>query len=397
MDRTAYFDNAATTYPKPTCVYDFMDKFYRAEGASAGRGKHRLTSESSRLISGTRVLVKELLCCPNKDVVFTPSATAALNMILQGTVRRLEAKGGTTTAYISPFEHNAVTRVLHAIEEDGRCGVKVLPIRDGLVYDMEELRRVFEAEPPSLLAVSHVSNMCGLVQPVEALCRLAKEYAAVTVLDMAQSAVLVPLETGSDLFDFAVFAGHKTIMGPFGASGFVKSPTTPLPPVIFGGTGTESARQDMPDEAPARYEPGSMNTHAIAGLNAALTWWKADADAIRRREEENHRRLLGLLSRYDFVKLVGIPVEERLAQANGSERCTGVVSCLFDGYSAEEMGNVLDEQGIAVRAGLQCAPLAHRTLGTFPAGTVRFSTQYFTDDADFAALEAAMEYIKQNR
>ena len=361
QESQAYFDNAATTYPKPARVYDFMDSFYRSGGASAGRGKHRLAADASRLVSETRELVRELLCCPNKDVIFTPSATLALNMILQGTVRRLAADNSNPVAYISPFEHNAVTRVLHALEEEGRVRVKVLPIGAGLMYDFEEIRREFSSEAPDLLIVSHVSNVCGLIQPVGNLCRLAKEYGAVTVLDMAQSAVLVPLDAGSELYDFAVFAGHKTMMGPFGASGFVKAPSTPLPPVIFGGTGAESARQDMPDDAPARYEAGSMNTHAIAGLNAALTWWKADTEGIRRKEQENHARLLNLLARYDFVKVTGLPIADR------PEHCTGVVSCSFDGYSPEEIGGVLDEQGIAVRAGLQCAPLAHRTLGTFPA------------------------------
>lgn len=396
MDETmqesrAYFDNAATTYPKPACVYDFMDSFYRSGGASAGRGAHRLAAVSSRLVAETRGLVRELLGCPDKDVVFTPSATLALNMIIQGTVRRLTADGSSLVAYISPFEHNAVTRVLHALEEEGRVIVKVLPIGEGLRYDQNQIRQEFSSEAPDLLIVSHVSNVCGLIQPVGDLCRLAKKCGAVTVLDMAQSAILVPLDAGSELYDFAVFAGHKTMMGPFGASGFVKSPATPLSPVIFGGTGTESARQDMPDDAPARYEAGSMNSHAIAGLNAALRWWKADTDGIRRKEQENHARLLDLLSRYDFVKVTGLPASDR------SGRCTGVVSCTFDGYSPEEIGGVLDEQGIAVRAGLQCAPLAHRTLGTFPAGTVRFSTQYFTDDADFAALARAMDYIAENR
>ena len=408
-ERTAYFDNAATTFPKPDCVYDFMDSFYRRSGANAGRGQYKISAESSRIIFETRELVKELLECPNKDVIFTPTATIALNMILQGVIASASLSNRKNchselvsesqmnqvrhdkliTVYISPFEHNAVTRVLHALEKQNAINVKVLPFGvTNFSYDFEKIRGEFQKELPSVLVLSHVSNICGFVQPVEDLCRLAKEFGAVTVLDMAQSAVLVPLCTGSDLFDFAVFAGHKTMLGPLGASGFVMKAGFDLPPVLFGGTGVESAKEDMPKDLPARYEMGSLNIHAIAGLHAALTWWKSDTDAIRKKEAENHMRLLSILEKYDFVKI--------LRPANSATHFTGVVSCLFDGYTADEIGSVLDEQNIAVRTGLQCAPLAHKTLGTFPAGTVRFSTGYFTGEEDFGELERAMEWIGEN-
>lgn len=415
-ERTVYFDNAATTFPKPDCVYDFMDSFYRRSGANAGRGQYKISAESSRIIFETRELVKELLECPNKDVIFTPTATIALNMILQGVIASASLSNRKNchselfsesqmlnqvqhdkliTVYISPFEHNAVTRVLHAFESQGCINVKVLPFDiSDFSYDLEKVTNAFEAETPDLLILSHVSNVCGFIQPVEDLCRLAKSRSknCKTILDMAQSAVLVPLNTGSDLFDFAVFAGHKTMLGPLGASGFVMKSGIDLAPVLFGGTGVESANQDMPNDLPARYEMGSLNIHAISGLHAALSWWKNDPDAIRKKESENHARLLSILEKYDFVKTLRPKHSERVLDP----RFTGVVSCLFDKYTADEIGSVLDEQNIAVRTGLQCAPLAHKTLGTFPAGTVRFSTGYFTEESDFGELERAMEYLKEN-
>lgn len=409
--KTAYFDNAATTFPKPECVYEFMDSFYRTAGANAGRGQYKISAASSKVIFETRELLQELLQCKNKQVIFTPTATLALNMLIQGVVRKtwwLSSVETTSkenghfdrlndrkqlTVYISPFEHNAVTRTLHALQKQNLVKVNVLPIEKDFSYDFEKIACDFEKEPPELLILSHVSNVCGLICPVEKLCSLAKKFSALTLLDMSQSAALVPLELSSDLYDFAVFAGHKTLLGPLGVSGFVAKEEVlqkNVEPVIFGGTGVDSKNQDMPSDLPARFEMGSVNIQAVAGLHAALLWWKNDAENIRKREKENHLRLLEILKKYDFLKIVGPDSETRI------ENCTGVVSCVFENYSADEIGSVLDEKNIAVRTGLDCAPLAHKTLGTFPAGTVRFSTQYFSSDEDFDALTRAMEFIKEN-
>ncbi len=426
--KTAYFDNAATTFPKPACVYDFMDSFYRTAGANAGRGQYKISGMSSKIIFETRKLLKELLNCKNKQVIFTPTATLALNMLIQGIVKhvlvsnsQLSSLSGLTrqsvsekdsrvkhgndndlqvridehlfTVYISPFEHNAVTRTLHAMEKQNLVKVNVLPIEKDFSYDFEKIAREFEKVPPDLLILSHVSNVCGLICPVKKLCLLAKKFDALTLLDMSQSAALVPIDLSSNLYDFAVFAGHKTLLGPLGVSGFIanaQSLQTFVEPVIFGGTGIDSKNQEMPSDLPSRFEMGSVNIQAIAGLYAALSWWKGDAENIRKREKENHLRLLEIIKKYDFLKIVGPDTENR------TKSCTGVVSCVFENYSADEIGNVLDEQNVAVRTGLDCAPLAHKTLGTFPSGTVRFSTQYFTSDEDFSALEKAMEYIREN-
>lgn len=414
--KTAYFDNASTTFPKPNCVYEFMDSFYRTAGANVGRGQYKISAESSKIIFETRELLKELLNCKNKKVFFTPTATITLNILIQGIVRkswwlnnietssnghfnchfdRLNDHHKQLTVYISPFEHNAVTRVLHALEKEKLVKVKVLPVEKekNFSYDFQKIEREFENERPELLILSHASNVCGLVCPVEKLCALAKKHSALTLLDMAQSAMLVPMELSSDLYDFAVFAGHKTLLGPLGVSGFTASEEVlqkNIEPVLFGGTGVDSQNQDMPHDLPARFEMGSINIHAISGLHAALLWWKDGAENIRQKEKENHLRLLEILQKYDFIKIAGPAAESR------SENCVGVVPCIFNGYSADEIGNVLDEKNIAVRTGLQCAPLAHKTIGTFPAGTVRFSVGYFTNEEDFDALTEALEYIKRN-
>lgn len=377
----AYFDNAATTYPKPNVVYEYMDKFYRENGGSAGRGQYKLAATASRVISETRKMVQKILQCENKEVIFAPSATLAMNMVLQGIVTP------SMHIYISPFEHNAVTRTLHALEEIKNISVHVLPYNVESGYDLEATRRAFSVNKPNIVIISHASNVCGLIAPVNELTALAKEFDSITVLDMAQTAGLVPLNVGSTNIDYAVFAGHKTLYGPIGIGGFVKKTELNPLPVLYGGTGVESALQEMPYDAPARYEMGSQNIHAISGLHAALKWFLENAETIRSVEEKNHGRLLSILSGHSNITIVG---------PKDRTNCIGVISCLFDDYSSDNIGDVLDRYEIAVRTGLHCAPIAHKTLGTFPAGTVRFSVGYFTTDDEFRLLEETLDYIEEN-
>lgn len=379
----AYFDNAATTYPKPEVVYASMDQFYRSNGVNAGRGRYNLAQSANALIGETRALVQELLHCPSKQVVFTPTATIALNIIIQGLIRK-----GAKTIYISPFEHNAVTRTLHHFEESGPISVHQLTVSRDLKYDLDRMRYQFEAERPDLVIMSHASNVFGLIAPVAEICSLAKKFGATTVIDMAQTAGLVDCNLGLNVYDFAVFAGHKTLYGPTGISGFIMDPAIDLPPVIFGGTGFESANQNMPRNLPERYEMGTVNISGISGLNAALKWGLSQGiGSIWEKEQEHRKRLIELLQEYWFIKIVG-----NYPDCN----YVGIVSCLIEGISSDSAGEIFDRCGIAVRTGLQCAPLAHQFVGTHPAGTIRFSVGYFTSEDDFEELRQALDYIEEN-
>ena len=379
----AYFDNAATTYPKPECVYSFMDEFYRNHGGSAGRGNYALANSAKGVVEETRDLLKELLHCPAKQVIFTPTATIALNMIIQGVILM-----GVRNVYISPFEHNAVTRTLHRFEQSGQISVTVLSVSDSLQYDFPRIRYQVEGLKPDLIIISHASNVIGLVSPVEEIFSLGKTYGAVTLVDMAQTAGLVDLDVGLETVDFAVFAGHKTLMGPTGISGFIMNPDFELPPVLFGGTGYDSANQQMPDSMPERYEMGTLNIAGVAGLNAALKWIKSQSvSELFREEAKRRRRLIELLNAYDFIKIIG-NIEGR--------KYVGIVSVLITGISSDSAGSIFAEREISVRTGLQCAPKAHQFLGTYPAGTIRFSVNSLTDDRDFKALRDALDDIAVN-
>ncbi len=379
----AYFDNAATSYPKPEEVYSFMDRFYRDHGGSVGRGNYDLANTAKGIIDETRCLLQDLLHCPAKKVVFTPTATIALNMIIQSIVQ-----SGIRTVYISPFEHNAVTRTLHHFERMGRIKVIELTVSECLEYDMARIRYQFDATRPDLVVVSHASNVIGLVAPVEDIFALSKEYGAITVVDMAQTAGLIELNVGLETIDFAVFAGHKTLLGPTGISGFIMKPNFNLSPILFGGTGYDSANQDMPESLPERYEMGTLNIAGIAGLNAALKWIKGQSVGNLYTEEEKRRnKLLALLYNYDFIKVIGV-VE--------GHKYVGIVSCLIDGISSDSAGSIFSERGISVRTGLQCAPRSHQFLGTYPSGTIRFSVNSLTSDKEFDELENALEEIEIN-
>lgn len=378
----AYFDNAATTYPKPEVVYSFMNDFYRNFGGSAGRGDYQLSNTAKGIIDETRSLLKSLFHCPSKKVIFEPSATISLNIIIQGLI-----ENGVKNIYISPFEHNAVTRTLHHYEMQNRIKVFELNLNSDLSYDLSKIQYQFDQITPDLVIISHASNVIGLVAPVEDIFSLAKRYKAVTLVDMAQTAGLIDINLGLETIDFAVFAGHKTLLGPTGISGFIMNPAVRLAPVIFGGTGYDSANQDMPNSIPEKYEMGTLNIAGIAGLNAALRWIKQKGiDNLYLEEQHNRDKLIEVLSNYSFIRIIG---------NYPNNKYVGIVSCLFDGISSDSMGPILSERNVAVRTGLHCAPRAHSYLNTYPAGTVRFSVNTFTNDHDFQVLNDALDSIRE--
>ena len=383
MENVAYFDNAATTFPKPESVYDFTDRFYRECGVNVGRGQHKLASKASALVQETRELLLELFHCPAKKVVFTHTATEAINLVLRGL-----PINDNYTVYISPFEHNAVTRVLYHLQTMYDFKVETLSFdKDTMTYDMVRIRNQFAEKKPNWVIISHASNICGVVSPIRELFPLSKEFGAINIVDMCQTAGLVDTDLSGDDIDFAVFAGHKTLYSPLGIAGVLSSFALKPQPLLFGGTGFESANQALPESVPERYEVASPDIAAIAGLNASLKWIKETGiQNIYEKEQANHKKLLEILSRYENIRVID----------TAESMSIGVVSCLFDGYGSDSIGQILSEQGVAVRTGLHCAPTAHKFIGTFPAGTVRFSVSYFNTEEDFEILEAALDYIELN-
>ncbi len=382
---TAYFDNAATTFPKPEKVYQYMDSFYRECGANVGRGQYKLAAKAAAMVDDTRKMLLELNHCPNRAVVFTPSATEALNVIINSYVKR-----NKLNVYLSPFEHNAVARVIFHLQQVFEIKVHTLAFdKSDVAYDLEKIKSQFSENRPDVVIISHASNVCGILAPIAKICALSKTHGAINIIDMCQTMGLVDTNLNNDNIDYSVFAAHKTLYGSMGLGGFICALNADLEPLIYGGTGVDSSNPNLPVSIPERYEVGSLNLLAIAGLNAALKWIRSvGIDAIYKKEQENRRHLLELLAKYDNIKIV--------LQAKDKDSAIGVVSCVFDGLGSDNIGQILSGRDVAVRTGLHCAPNAHRFLGTCPAGTVRFSVGYFNTDSDFERLEEALDYIHEN-
>ena len=381
----AYFDNAATTYLKPKDVYEFMDNFYRNYGGSYARGSYNSENPIINIVSNTRAKMKEVLNARNKAVVFTATATIALNMIIQGLIKNNKVK---KNIYISSFEHNAVTRILEYYKNKGDIEIDILEIENNYSYNLEKLRYQFDKKKPDILIISHASNVTGLIAPVEELAILAKEYSSFTVIDMSQTAGLLNINLNLEAIDFAVFAGHKTLYAPTGISGFFIKESIELETVLFGGTGYDSANLEMPNSIPERYEIGTLNLQAIAGLNASLKWIEQiGINNLYQKELENRNKIKKILKKYDFIKIIG---------DNEEANYVGIISFVIDNISSDSMAPIFSQKNIIVRTGLHCAPLAHKFLDTFPTGTIRLSTSYFTNEKDFEELIMLLDYIETN-
>lgn len=397
-----YFDNAATTFPKPESVYTAMDECARTFCVNAGRGQYTQAAKASSLIKTVREKMENLfLCNVNQTCVFTDSATTALNTIIHGL-----SITNDSNIYITPFEHNAVLRPLYAIKASE--SIQLDFNTDTLEFDFSKIKNDFEKRKPDFIFMSHVSNAFGFITPVKEIATLAKKINpnVVIILDCSQSVGLIPLDMSSNLFDFAVFAGHKTLYGPFGIAGFICNKNTSLKSFMQGGTGIDSKNKEMPQNVPERFEAGSHNIIAFAGLNAALDEIDfADGGLLQngtllKKDAELRERLIEVLSEHKNIQVFGENLNSKINaktdSANQQIKGTGIVATVFENYTSDEIANVLNKFNICVRSGLDCAPFAHQKMGTFPAGTVRFSVGRFTSDNDFTELEKALTYIEEN-
>lgn len=378
-----YFDNAATTYPKPDGVYDFMNSFYRDYGVNVSRGQYKEASIAANLVRETRDLILNLFhASANYETVFTPSSTIAMNTILFGQIWKQN-----DIVYITRFEHNAVLRTLEKIRELYNIQIKYIePDKSTLEYDLNTIKTLFIQDKPKMVILNHASNSFGFIFPIKDVSNIAHQVNAKTVIDMSQTAGLIDINI-EDSFDYLIFAGHKTLYAPTGIAGFVLKKSDSIKPFVFGGTGIDSSNIMMPDALPERMEAGSPNIMAIAGLNSAIKWIsQTGIENIYRKEKENFDKLLAILNGFSNIKTYTHP---KLMQV-------GIIASIFDTYPCENIGIVMSEHDIAVRTGLHCAPDSHKFMGTYPSGTVRFSPSYFTSDEDFEKLNEVLNYIKEN-
>lgn len=372
--RTVYLDNAATTFPKPESVYSEANSFYTNLGGNAGRGGNPLARASTRMLVETRELLADWLEAPSEDrVIFTASATHALNQAIFGA----DLHPGDTV-YVTPFEHNSVLRPVEHLRQTKGIQVRQIPFgRRTFTCDLDKLAAAFQSEPPAIICATQASNVCGIMPPVQEIARLAKEVnpRTIVIVDGAQTAGLYPLPLKSGLIDAFIFSGHKSLYGPFGVAGFVLGSKWRPAPLLFGGTGTFSESIDMPTILPSEYEAGSHNIWAIAGLHAALGWLKENG----RKAILGHSIMLAEQLRTELANLPGTNVYT----PHASSSWCGIISLTIEGSSSQSIEAALGAKEIAVRAGLHCAPWAHRWLGTLEnGGTVRVSPGYFNSTTE---------------
>ncbi|MBD9225586.1 MAG: aminotransferase class V-fold PLP-dependent enzyme [Clostridiales bacterium] len=350
-----YFDAGATTLQKPEAVRRAM---YQAVHtlSSPGRGSYPATRRAEETDLRCRMAAAALFHVDDPaHVVFTSCATHGLNIAIRTLV-----KPGSRVV-ISGYEHNAVTRPLHAIPN------VEIAVADGPLFDPAAMLAQFRqalAQPADAVICTHVSNVFGYVLPVSDIAALCREKGVPFVLDASQSAGMLPVDMEALGASFIAMPGHKGLYGPQG-TGLLLCGCEPAP-LLRGGTGSQSLLQEMPAELPDRLEAGTHNMPGIAGLLEGLRF-------VQRQGVARIADYEGELGRYAAQRLADIPGVEVFS---GPEQ-TGVVSFRVSGWDCEELGEALASRGIALRAGLHCAPLAHRTAGTLETGTVRFSPSVF--------------------
>ena len=378
-----YLDNAATTFPKPEEVYVSMDKANREFAVNAGRGSYKRAQFAENVINETKVMLRKMVCVDsNAGVVFTPSATIALNQIIYG----LDIKDNDVI-YVSPYEHNAVARTINEIQNRKNIILRQLPIdSETLEIDIEKLKYEFSKNKPDYVFCTHVSNVTGYILPVKDIFYESKKYNCINVLDASQSLGLVDINANSINADLIAFAGHKTVYGPFGIGGFINVSNIDLNVFITGGTGSDSLNLNMPDGKESKYEAASSNIVAVYGLNTALK--NLEMEKNRRIENELTSYLINELRRFDFVEMY-LPAD--------LENHIGIVSFNIENMVASDVGMILDQDfDIAVRTGYHCAPFIHEYLNDRDhVGTVRVGLGQFNSFADIDALIDAISELEE--
>ncbi len=370
-----YLDNAATTFPKPECVYKEMDDISRNYAVNAGRGSYKAAQKAIKVIDDTRAALLKLFNAEGvADVVFTSSVTQAVNIVLAG----LGLKE-SSIVYISPYEHNAVVRTLYMLQKEIGFIVKEMPLTKELEIDLGRLEFEFAQNHPSVVVSTAVSNVTGYVLPIRDIFQRAKKYDAVTITDAAQAAGLIKMDVRELKADILCFAGHKTLYGPFSIAGFVMKKKMELKQTFAGGTGSHSLSPEMPQNAPERYEAGSCNIVAVKGLYAALEMINQD----------EHYRKIKEITEYAISALEDVPGINIIGR---TKEQLGIISFVSDGYSSDEIGKILDEEfDIAVRTGYHCAPLIHKYINDNGYnGTVRIGLGFFNTIDDINKLINAL-------
>lgn len=381
-----YLDNAATSWPKPTTVYDAVDQYQRHNGAPAGRSGYSQAMESQRIVQRARTLLSRLIGSPTpQQVVFTFNGTDALNLAIHGFLQ----PGDHVVTTVS--EHNSVLRPLSQLERAKDISVTYVPCNSYGFVNIDELNSTITPET-RLVALVHVSNVTGAIQPVAEICQHAHRQGAKVLVDGAQSVGHIPvnvMDLGVDLF---AFSGHKGLLGPLGTGGlYLRAGIDAcLNSLRQGGTGSVSEQQSQPDTLPDKYESGNHNVPGLAGLTSGLQHLlDSGIESFAKHSRDLTGQLLEGLANVSRVTIHG---------PDRNQDRTGVVSITINNLDSQDAAMILDTTyGIQIRAGLHCAPRMHQAMGTeITGGTVRFSPGPFTTADEIETTVQAVTELAQN-
>ncbi|APW59933.1 aminotransferase class V-fold PLP-dependent enzyme [Paludisphaera borealis] len=376
-----YLDNAATSFPKPEPVYQALDTFARTTLANPGRAGHRMAMAAEKTLDDVRHALNQFFkgAAPERWV-FTLNCSDALNMAIKGVIN--DGDHVVTT----DLEHNSISRPLRALEKAGTITLTRIKSHEGYVTAAD----VKAALTPktTLVAMTHASNVLGTVQPIEAIAPIVRESGALFLVDVAQSAGVVPIDLKATAIDMLAFPGHKALYGPTGTGSLYVGPRTDgrIRAWREGGTGGDSSSETQPSILPYFLEGGTPNVLGLAGLLAGVRWVaERGPDALRKHEVDLLQRVVDWAETSDAWRIAG--------RWEPSTHVGALSLFVPESLTPQDLASILDVTfDIAVRPGLHCAPYIHRTIGSFPDGTLRLSTGPFTTEEEITRfLEALTE------
>jgi cysteine desulfurase family protein len=378
---TIYLDNAATSFPKPEAVYQALDRFARQSLANPGRAGHKMALAAEQALDECRHLLNQFFHGQGPErFIFTLNCTDALNMAFKGVL----AEGDHVIT--TDLEHNSVSRPLRAMELAGRITLTRIRADGRGIIDPDEFRKAVTPRT-RLIALTHASNVLGTIQPIAEVGKMARERGVVFLVDAAQTAGVVPIDVQAMHIDLLAFPGHKSLLGPTGTGSLYVGPRVKLRPWREGGTGGDSASETQPGEMPFFLEGGTPNVLGVAGLAAGIRFVQEQGQECLRAHEV-------MLTERLWRRLDEIGGYEVFGQRDPASR-VGTLSFRSPSLNALEVGGILDQAfEVAVRPGLHCAPYLHRSLGTFPEGTVRVSAGPFNTTQDIDQLARALAEIQ---
>jgi cysteine desulfurase family protein len=380
--KIVYFDNAASSWPKPEEVYKAMDDFMRHVGGNPGRSGHRLSIEAAKIIFDARESLAELFGVKDSSrIILTSNATEALNLAIKGIVK----KGGHIIT--TGFEHNSVMRPLRYLEKVLGVQITIIGPSEDSPIDLKALEKAITPKT-SLIISTHGSNVTGDIFPIAEIAMITRKHKIPFLVDASQAAGSLPVDLSSLGIDMFAFTGHKALFGPQGTGGLYIKEGIELTPLKQGGTGSRSESEEQPGFLPDKYESGTPNTVGIAGLGAGVRYiLKTGILEIRGKKKHLRSYILKKLKDIDGIDIYGNFKAEGLA----------LVSFNISGISpAKIAGDLSEKYSIMTRPGLHCSPLAHRTIRTFPEGCLRVSLSSFNTEEEIDYFIRCLKKISKN-